>query len=150
MQNRYAKLLGNTLIFALGSFSSKAMVFLLMPLYTRALTTAQFGVTDLITTTSNLLAPFVMLSINEAMIRFGMDRSLKKAEVLSIGLFTVMCGFTVFCLFSWFMLKIQMISQYTLLIYLYVLWPRSKASSRSLYAPSAWFGCTRSTALWPR
>ncbi|MEG2203573.1 MAG: oligosaccharide flippase family protein [Oscillospiraceae bacterium] len=121
MKNRYDKLLGNTLIFAIGSFSSKAMVFLLMPLYSRVLTDAQYGATDVITTTANLLMPFVMLSINEAIIRFCMDRSVKKSEVFSIGLVTVLAGFAVFGLLAPLMLQIKMLSAYTLLIYLYVL-----------------------------
>ncbi|MEG2175131.1 MAG: polysaccharide biosynthesis C-terminal domain-containing protein [Oscillospiraceae bacterium] len=121
MGNRYEKLLGNTLIFAIGSFSSKALVLLMMSFYTRTLTDMQFGAAELITTTSNLLTPFVMLSINEAIIRFGMDRTVKKTEVLSIGLSVVLMGFAVFCLFCPLMLQFEMISSYTLLIYLYVL-----------------------------
>lgn len=121
MSNRFGKLMGNTLIFAIGSFSSKAMVFLLMPFYSRVLTDVQFGTADLITATSNLLLPFVMLSVNEAIIRFGLDRSVKKSDVFSVGVTTVLAGFAVFCLLSPIMLQIEMISSQTLLIYLYVL-----------------------------
>ena len=122
MDKRYTKLFSNTMLFAISSFSSKAMVFLLMPLYTRVLTDAQYGATDLITTTSNLIAPFVMLSINEAIIRFGMDRSANKKEVFSVGLKTVLTGFAIFCLLVPILLSIKMLSPYTLLIYFYVLW----------------------------
>ena len=30
-QNRYKKLMGNTIIFAIGTFSSKVLVFLMLP-----------------------------------------------------------------------------------------------------------------------
>lgn len=77
--NKYKKLIGNTVIFAIGSFSSKLLVFLLMPLYTRVLTTSDYGVMDIIVNTSNLLIPIVMVSINEGIIRFGLDRRSARA-----------------------------------------------------------------------
>ena len=120
MGGSYHKLLGNTVIFAIGSFSSKALVLLLMPLYTRYLTDAQYGAADLMTTTSNLLVPFIMLSVNEAIIRFGMDKNENKSQVFSIGLSTLMTGFALFCLLAPLMLRIRILSSYTLLIYLYV------------------------------
>lgn len=124
---RYEKLVGNTLIFAIGSFSSKLLVFFMLRYYTAILDPAQFGIADRITTTSNLLMPFVMLSINEAIIRFSMDRSLKRSDVFSIGLKTILSGFIVFCLLSPIMLMIKMLSPYTLVIYAYVLFGMLKA-----------------------
>ena len=38
-KNKYTTLISNTIIFALGTFGSKLLVFLLMPLYTSVLTT---------------------------------------------------------------------------------------------------------------
>lgn len=124
---RYERLVGNTLVFAIGSFSSKLLVFFMLRYYTAMLTPAEFGVADRITTTSNLLMPFVMLSINEAIIRFAMDRSIKRSDVFSIGLKTVLAGFIVFCMLSPLMLLIDMLSPYTLLIYIYVLFGMLKA-----------------------
>ena len=40
--DKYKKLVSNTLIFAVGTFSSKVLVFLLMPLYTRVLSTEEY------------------------------------------------------------------------------------------------------------
>lgn len=120
MAGKFQKLIGNTFIFAIGSFASKAMVLFLMPLYTRVLTDSQFGAADLVSTASNLLTPFVILSINEAIIRFAMDKTYKKREVFSIGLQTVFLGLLAFAILSPLMLKIKIISNYSLLIYLYV------------------------------
>lgn len=72
--DKYKRLISNTVIFAVGTFSSKVLVFLLMPLYTRVLTDAEYGVTDLIVQTGNLLLPLVSLGIINAVIRFGLDR----------------------------------------------------------------------------
>ncbi|KAF5039140.1 Polysaccharide biosynthesis protein [anaerobic digester metagenome] len=124
---RYERLVGNTLVFAIGSFSSKLLVFFMLRYYTAMLTPAEFGIADRITTTSNLLMPFVMLSVNEAIIRFAMDRSLKRSDVFSIGLKTVLAGFIVFCLLSPVMLMIDMLAPYTLMIYIYVLFGMLKA-----------------------
>lgn len=119
--NKYKKLIGNTVIFAIGSFSSKLLVFLLMPLYTRVLTTSDYGVMDIIVNTSNLLIPIVMVSINEGIIRFGLDRSVRKSDVLSTGLGVCLAGFLVFGLFIPLMKWVEFISSYTMLIYAYVL-----------------------------
>lgn len=121
MANRYEKLLGNTVIFAIGSFSSKLLVLLMMRYYTELLSPSQYSVADRITTTANLLMPFVMLSINEAIIRFGMDNTLKKSEVFSVGLKTVTAGFAVFLVLSPLLLFIDMLSPYIVLIAVYVL-----------------------------
>ena len=119
--NKYKKLIGNTVIFAIGSFSSKLLVFLLMPLYTRVLTTSDYGVMDIIVNTSNLLIPIVMVSINEGIIRFGLDRSVRKSDVLSTGLGVCLAGFLVFGLFIPLMKRVEFISSYAMLIYAYVL-----------------------------
>ncbi len=97
---RYAQLASNTVIFAIGSFSSKILVFLLMPLYTRVLTTEDYGIAEVITSTSNLLLPFVMVSINEAIVRFGMEQGNSKRQVFSVGVSTVLIGTVVFALVS--------------------------------------------------
>lgn len=124
---RYEKLMGNTLVFAIGSFSSKLLVFFMLRYYTAMLTPAEFGIAERITTTSNLLMPFVMLSINEAIIRFAMDKSLRRSDVFSVGIKTVFIGFFVFCLLSPVMLMIDMLSAYTVIIYAYVLFGMLKA-----------------------
>ena len=82
--SRYGRLMGNTMVFAIGSFSSKLLVFFMLRYYTSMLTPAEFGISDRITTTCNLLMPLVMLSINEAILRFAMDRSFSRAQVFTI------------------------------------------------------------------
>lgn len=120
MSNRYTKLLSNTFIFAIGTFGSKLMVFLLMPLYTRVLTTSDYGTMDVIVNISNMLLPLVMVSINDGVIRFGMDKSARRSDVFSIGIWVCLAGFGVFLLAYPLMQKIDMISSYTTLVYLYI------------------------------
>lgn len=119
--NRYKKLISNTIIFGIGTFGSKMLVFLLMPLYTRVLTKADYGVVDLIIQTSNLLIPIVSLGIANAVIRFGLDKSVKKSDVFTIGLITILCGFGIFLILIPVLSKITYISSHTALIYIFVL-----------------------------
>ena len=67
---KYKKLLSNTAILGAGTFTSKVLVFLLMPLYTALLSTEQFGVADILTQTANLLIPLSCLGIGDALFRF--------------------------------------------------------------------------------
>lgn len=81
--NPYRKLFSNSAIFAIGDLGSRVISFLLLPLYTYYLTTEQYGVTDLILTTVNLLLPVVFLSIQNAVLRFIMDKNEKTDEIVS-------------------------------------------------------------------
>ena len=61
--NKYWKLISNTLIFAIGTFSSKVLVFFLMPLYTLVLSEAEYGTVDLMVQIGNFLLPLVSCGI---------------------------------------------------------------------------------------
>ncbi len=95
-QNSYKKLFSNTIIFAIGSFSSKLLVFLLLPLYTRALSKGELGSVDLIVQLANLVLPLATLSIAESVIRFGLDRKYNNATVFSTGIVITLAGLAVF------------------------------------------------------
>lgn len=90
-QSSYKKLFSNTLVFAIGSFSSKVLVLLLIPIYTNYLTTAELGVTDVLTQIANWLIPLVTMTISEAIIRFGLDKAYDKKRVFTIG--NLICAF---------------------------------------------------------
>lgn len=96
--NKYYQLVLNTLLFALGSLGSKFMVFLLMPLYTNALTPAEYGVSELVITGTNLLIPFVSVSIQDATLRFALDKNNKSGEVLKNTVLILAIGSLVTCL----------------------------------------------------
>ena len=119
--DKYRRLVSNTVVFAIGTFSSKVLVFLLMPLYTWALSPDQYAVTDLIVQTGNLLLPLVTLGIVNAVIRFGLDKSVRKSDVLTSGFLTLGIGFVVLLLFWPLISKISIISGNTFLVYLFVL-----------------------------
>ena len=70
---KYKKLLSNTAILGAGTFTSKVLVFLLMPLYTALLSTEQYGTADILTQTANLLIPLAALGIGDGLFRFALD-----------------------------------------------------------------------------
>lgn len=92
-----------------------------MPLYTSVLTTAEYGAMDVVVNVSNMLLPLVIVSINDGVIRFGMDHAYKRRDVFSTGIWVSLAGFGIFLIFWPVMKKIDMISDYTALIYIYVL-----------------------------
>ncbi len=99
--DKYKKLATNTLIFAIGTFSSKVLSFLLMPYVTRMMVKGEYGTADLIQQTANVLIPIVFLQINSAALRFALDKDGDKAEVFTVGVRTTLRGFAVFLLFAY-------------------------------------------------
>lgn len=76
----------NTALFAVSTFGSKLVSFLLLPLYTSVLSTADYGSVDLVTSTVSLLIPVLTLNVQDAVLRFGLGHDAEPEEVLSVGL----------------------------------------------------------------
>ena len=54
--DKYKKLASNTIIFAIGTFSSKVLSFLLMPFVTRMMGAGDYGAADLVQQTVNAVS----------------------------------------------------------------------------------------------
>lgn len=80
------KLINNFIVFLTGSFGSKLLQFLLIPLYTSILSPQEYGTVDVLQTVSMLLIPIFSLTIAESVFRYGMEDAFDKKEVFSIGL----------------------------------------------------------------
>ena len=119
-QNSYSKLFSNTLIFAIGSFSSKFLVFLLLPLYTTALSKEQFGTVDLLVQTANLIIPIATLAIAESVIRFGLDKKHNKTAIFSSALGVVFIGLAIVGVILPFISQTKFIKGYAVLLFWYV------------------------------
>ena len=85
MDGKYKTLAKDTVIFAIGSLGSKLILFFLVPLYTNFLTREEYGISELVTTFVQLLVPFAAASINLALIRFGMKKDRRGADVLKVS-----------------------------------------------------------------
>ena len=64
--SKYKTLFSNTLIFTISNFSSKLLLFFMLPLYVRFLSTEEFGIIAIIMSTVGLMLPVFTLSIHES------------------------------------------------------------------------------------
>lgn len=123
--DKYKKLASNTIVFAIGTFSSKLLTLVLTFFYTRVMATGDFGGATLIQNAVNILVPIVTLAVNSAALRFALDKGSDKKCVFSTGIATTLIGFAVFCLFSPLVMRITIndfnFGQYTILLYLMLL-----------------------------
>ena len=86
MDNKYKELRRNTLIIGVANLGSKAISFILAPLYSYWITVEQYGDMDLIISTVLLLTPVVCLDIYDATFRFASDSKYDNRTVLSVSL----------------------------------------------------------------
>lgn len=123
-KSSYKKLVSNTLIFALGSFSSKILVILLVNVYTTYLSTQEMGVNDVIQQIANWLLPIVTMTVSESVIRFGLDKAYDKKQVFTIGNIACMLGFAglgiVLPIVTVTGVADKYLQGYSLLIYVYI------------------------------
>ena len=80
---KYKYFLKNIGLMTLSNFASKILSFLLVPLYTSVLSTADYGLYDIYTTTAFLLVPLLSGAVSQAALRFSMDSSEDRAQVFS-------------------------------------------------------------------
>lgn len=93
--NRYRRLLKNILLLFTGNFVSKVLSFLMVPFYTAILTTSDYGIADLITTTVLLVLPFFSVLMDEAVMRFTLDEDSNKQQVFTIAFVVSGIGFVI-------------------------------------------------------
>lgn len=86
IESRGKYLLKNTAVFAIGNIATKLITFILVPIYTHILTTQEYGVVDLISTISMVLAPVLILNISESVMRFSLDKDANHNQIMSSGL----------------------------------------------------------------
>lgn len=67
------RLIRNTGVIAVGGMATKLVQFLLLPLYTSVLTTAEYGTVDYVNTIALFLVPVVSVLMDEALFRFLID-----------------------------------------------------------------------------
>ena len=73
MKNREERLLKNTTILSFGTLCTKAMMFVLIPILTRLVSTEEYGLFDLIYTYITLLVPVLTIGISDGTFRFLLD-----------------------------------------------------------------------------
>jgi O-antigen/teichoic acid export membrane protein len=81
-------LMQNTLLLSLGTFITKGINLIMIPLFSRWLSTEDYGAFDLLCTYISLLLPFITMSSSEAIFRFTVDKTnkMKKSVYITNGL----------------------------------------------------------------
>lgn len=91
MKTILKSLAGNTLIFAIGNSVSILLTFVMVPFYTKILSPADFGISDILTTTTAMLVPLVSLNVFSAIFRFALDDD-NHIEIFTNGLLISLIG----------------------------------------------------------
>lgn len=95
--DKYKRLVSNTLLFAISTFSSKILSFFLTAYRTRVMGAADYGGMDAIVTIGNFFIPLVSLGIANAIIRFGLEKGVNKRQLYTNGLLSIFAGFLLLC-----------------------------------------------------
>jgi len=119
--NKYKTLAMNTAVFAIGSFTSKLLAFLLTRLYTANLDRSLFNTKEILELCANFLIPVVSFSITDAIIRYGLDKNYEKRAVFSNAVTVVIAGSAGFAVLSPLLLIFSDIRPYVLLLVGYII-----------------------------
>jgi len=109
--SKYQRLASNSLLIFVGNLGSKLIGFVMLPFYTRWLSVADYGITDVITIYATLLLSVLTFCIAEAVFIFpkGEDKR-KQSEYFSSGLvfsFVMLLIVAIFLYLSDFFFKIS-------------------------------------------
>ena len=96
------KFLKHSFIYGTGALLSKIVGFLMIPLYTRYLTTSDYGVLELLDLTSTIVSIFISMRIGSAVIRFYYDSidELEQKKVVSTAYMATFVSALLVILFS--------------------------------------------------
>lgn len=92
MNSAYKKLGTNIFMFAISSFGTKIIGFLLVPLYTNYLSTAEYGTADMLSTILSILVPVFSIDIADGVIRYVLDKRYEPSSVLHVAIKTISLG----------------------------------------------------------
>ena len=85
-EKKTAYLFKNMALFSISSFVSKLLVFLLVPFYTSVLTESEYGIADVMQSSLLLLVPLLSVNAGEAALRYGLEYTGDRDEILYHGL----------------------------------------------------------------
>ena len=111
-KSQLVTLFKNVLIFAVCSFSSKIVSYIILPLYTSAVSDAAYGIIDLLTVVINLVVPVFSLCISDWLLRYVSRRKDDATKCFTIGLKTLFTGFVALSFFAPLLFLIPSIENY--------------------------------------
>lgn len=105
--NRKKELAINTVIIGIGNLFTKALAFILVPLYTAWLTTSEYGDYDLLFSYVSLVVPTLTLQIEQAVLRYTLVNKDKKKKYFSSSFPIVLINVLIFLLIDKFLLDFK-------------------------------------------
>ncbi len=78
------KLIVGTGIYAVGTFGTKILMFLIVPLYTHYLSTTELGTYDVLISTISLLIPIISMQVSDAVYRWIIQENVENSIYLRI------------------------------------------------------------------
>lgn len=84
-QSKAQYLFGNISLLTIATFLPKALMFFMLPLYTRYLGTDDYGTADLVNTTVSLLLPIFTLQVQDAVLRFAIKREYSMQDIFTVA-----------------------------------------------------------------
>ncbi len=118
---KYKYLIKNIGLLTVSKFGSKILSFILIPLYTNLLTTAEYGTYDIYSTTVSLLIPILTIQVVDSVVRFSLEVDIDKTHVFSIGFKRV--GFScvivaIFITINWITGFVHILAEYPMCFFL--------------------------------
>lgn len=115
--NKLKYLAQNTAIFGISQFTSKIMVFLLLPLYTSYMTTEDYGSADLVVSTVSLLLPIFTVQISSAIMRFVIENKNQRKRYFANSFKIIVIGFLFLLLCLPIFIKFNLFGNHLYLFY---------------------------------
>lgn len=116
MNGKYKYLFMNTGLLMIGNFSSKILVFLLVPFYTSILSTAEYGSYDLIYSSVQLFFPVLSLNIIDGVMRFSINAGKDgKKDIFTTGVKYTLISFLLLSLITFvsvYLFHIEILQEY--------------------------------------
>ena len=115
----YKKLGKNIGLMFIGNLVTKILSFFMVPLYTSVLSTAEYGIADIISTTVLLVLPIFSVLMDEAVLRFSLDKGKDIRQVFSLSIYISTMGFIIVMAISPVIFLIDSLKDYYWFVVLY-------------------------------
>lgn len=116
----YIELIKNTGVLAVGNFSSKILVFFLVPIYTKVLSTEDYGFYELVLSSIQLFFPIITLNVTDGLLRFTLEKRNQIKEIVRISnkyIILGSCLCAVYLLITKYLNPVSIISSYYIYIF---------------------------------
>lgn len=92
------KLINDTILYGIANFGTSFLSFLMLPLYTKYFSTSEYGLWDLIVTTTTLLTPIISFELVAAVYRWLLDEKEvnEKKKIITTGALIIIRNIIIF------------------------------------------------------